>query len=185
MSWLLERPVTIVAFGVVAVAVLVAALVQTGRRSFLHGAVAAVALTAGMLILERLVVTDVEQITAMLHELADDLARNDHPAILDHISVTAPELRQQAQKILQQVVIDSASIKRNLKVAVPPNRSTPVATASFNAVIVASDRHGVVTDQPYPRFFILDLRKENGRWRVTRYEHHDPRQGLGSKDKVD
>jgi hypothetical protein len=184
MNWLFESPILILAVGVVAVAILSAALVQTGRRSFLYWAGAMVVLTASMLLVERLVVTDVEQITAMLHGLSDDLSRNDHPAVLEHISVNSSELRRQAEQVLNQVEIESASIKRNLKVSVPPNRQSTVATASFNAVITASDRQSIVTDQPYPRFFILDLRKEDGRWRVTRYEHHDPREGLRAKDET-
>ena len=58
-----------------------------------------------------------------------------------------------------------AVVKRNLEVDLHQTE----AEARFNGVIVASQRSGVVSNQPYPRFFVLKLRKEDGHWRVSQY----------------
>ena len=69
-----------------------------------------------------------------------------------------------------RVVIKEVRIKRNLKVTIRPDSRPPRAEASFNAVVVGQDTYGQVGNRPYPRFFIVDFRKEDGRWKVEGYE---------------
>ncbi len=76
------------------------------------------------------------------------------------------------------VVISEARIKSNLKVEVFTDREPPLAEARFNAVIRGNDRVGQFGEQVYPRFFIVNLRLEDGQWRVRGYEAQDPRKGI-------
>jgi hypothetical protein len=179
--WILERPLPILFLGVVLVAILVGGLVQTGRRWLLLAIGAAVLLTAGMLVLERLVVTPAEQVEATLRRIADDIARNDVEAVIASISPGRPELRQEARRHMNLVTISDVTIKANLRVQVLSDRNPPLAEARFNAVIRGTDRAGQLGTRIYPRFFVVNFRQEDGQWRVRGYAMHDPREGLSSR----
>ena len=98
MTWLVEQPVTIFALGLVTLAIMAGALVHTGRRIFLYAVFAVVLLTAGMLLIERLAVTEVERVEATLYALANDLRKNDAEAVLQHISTGSPDVLMDAKR---------------------------------------------------------------------------------------
>jgi hypothetical protein len=179
--WILERPLPILFLGVVLVAVLVGGLVQTGRRWLVPAIGGAVLLTAGMLILERLVVTPAEQVAATLREIAAHIERNDVDAVVESISPGRPALRQEARRHMSLVRISDVTIKANLRVEVLGDRNPPLAEARFNAVIRGTDRAGQLGTQIYPRYFIVNFRQEDGRWRVRGYEMKDPREGFSGR----
>ena len=174
MTWLVEDPLPILALGLVVTAAFGVALVQTGRRWLAIACLVTVLLTISLLALEHSVTTEVEQVENTLHSLADDLVRGDVPSILSHLSQHSDQLRREAEQKLPRVQIHKATIKRNLEISVAEARNELVAEAKFNAVLVVSARSGAVTNQTYPRFFVLNLRKEAGNWKVTKYEQHDP-----------
>ena len=141
MTWLAEQPVTIFALGLVTLAIMAGALVHTGRRIFLYAVFAVVLLTAGMLLIERLAVTEVERVEATLYALANDLRKNDAEAVLQHISTGSPDVLMDAKRYLGQVVIHAATIKRNLTIVVARGRHTTTAQARFNGVLVLSHKN--------------------------------------------
>ena len=63
---------------------------QTGYRWLLHATLGVAALTVGLLLLERWVETEPEQIEATLRRIARDVERNDLDAILSHVYSGAP-----------------------------------------------------------------------------------------------
>ena len=168
--WFLESPIPALALGSVVFAGLAVGLLQTGNRKFLYGLVMIALLTVGGILIERTVVTPREEVGSMLNALAADLESNDANAVVQHVSSTSKSLRDEAVRLLGEIVVDSAVVKRNLEVDVHQT----AAEARFNGVIVATDKSGVVRRQLYPRFFVLKLRKEDGQWRVSQYEHHPP-----------
>ena len=93
MTWVVEEPLYIVILGVVTLAFLGFAWMQTGYRSLLHAAIGAAALTVGLLLLEYMVDTESERIEATLHRIARDVERNDHDAIYAHVYSGAPNTR--------------------------------------------------------------------------------------------
>ena len=121
-----------------------------------------------------LIVTDEELVATTLHELAADLQRNDVDAVVRHISINSPDLQHEAKVRLVQAEIHRATVKRNLKTIVSQSRDGLVAKASFNGVLVLSDKLGVLSEQSVPRYFVVYLRKEDGHWRISRYEDLDP-----------
>ena len=176
--WLFEQPLVILFLGIVLVAALAGGFIQTGRRPLLFAMLAVIALTAGLLVLERIVVTQVEQVESTLHQIAAHLERNDVNAVVKMISEGAPELRNEARQKMGLIEISQVRIKNNLKVEIVKDQEPPVAEARFNAVIRGTDRLGQYGDQAYPRFFIVNLRLEDEQWRVRSYEVQDPRRGI-------
>jgi hypothetical protein len=144
------------------------------RRLILVGLLAAPLTILLILLADYLIVTEEELVGATLYRLARDLRANDAEAVVQHISPNSPGLREEARTRMGQVVVHKAVVKRNLEVTVSVARVPPVAEARFNGVIVLSDQTGMVTKRTLARFFIVNLRKEDGRWRIRHYEDLDP-----------
>jgi|TARA_B100000809_G_scaffold257216_1_gene298410 hypothetical protein len=174
VTWLLEEPLPILFCGVLALAILFAALVQTGKRVILLAMIALCLVCGGLLLLERLVVTPVEEVEAMLDQLASDVENNRHAAVADHISLEAGDVRGLAESRLDRVVVTSARIHANLEISVFGTQRQR-AKAGFNGVAVGQDKQGVFGEFRYARYFLLQLQKEDdGKWRITEFEERDP-----------
>jgi hypothetical protein len=182
MSYLIEHPLPIALSGIIAFAIALVGWTQSRHRGCLVAALSFAVLTVASILLERITVTRAEEIEATLQQIAEDLEANDLRAIRGHISSKAPELRNDAESILQQVEIRTVSIKRNLKVSVSENEGQ--AKATFNAVASLKDRAGQWDHEIVPRFFEVDFVLEDGRWRVVRYLDYDPRRGMQRADRV-
>jgi len=180
--WLMEQPLTIVCAGVVLVAVLQAALVQTGRHGFLYATITVVLLTVGLVGVERAVITPREEVKATLHLIVHDLEKNDVSAVLTHVSRGRPELGREAKQKIQSIEILDVDIKRNLKIEIVQERGIQIAEAKFNATIRFRFVNRLRDEaRPFPLFFTVRLRKEDdGKWRVRNYEMSDPRTGIGT-----
>lgn len=176
--WLFEQPLAIVFVGALAFAIASAVWLQTRQRGAFWAVLATLALIAVTLLVERLVVTDAEQVRATLRRIADRVEQNDLPAVLQSISSTAPALRAEASQVLDQVVVSSVSIKRNLRVEVVRRGDRTTAEARFNAVATVTDRRGLYGTQVLPRFLVVRFLWENDAWRVIHYQVFDPRDGM-------
>ena len=110
-SGLIDEPLRILFVGVVIQAILLGALVQSGRASVIVAIVVVLLLFIGALIIERLVDTPREAVEKTLFAIAADLERNDPNVISEHISATVPRLREQAQNQLVRIEVTQASVK--------------------------------------------------------------------------
>jgi hypothetical protein len=147
---------------------------MNARRVILGALLAVPVIILLCLLVDYLIVTEPERVSATLRQLARDLEANDVDAVVQHISSSSSALRDEARTGMAQFVVHKAVVKRNLEVTVGRDRMSPVAEARFNGVAVLSDRAGMVTQRTVARFFVVNLRKEGGQWRVSRYEDHDP-----------
>ena len=77
MTWLFENPVPAVLIGGFSLAILIGGWLKTGWRSLIVAMVAVIALTVGLVVLERYVVTDREQVDLTLRDIAALVERND------------------------------------------------------------------------------------------------------------
>lgn len=177
MTWLLEEPLYVAAFGGIFLVILVASWLNTGHRALLIGAVFVGLITGGLLILEQAIVTPREEIEQTLHRIAADVARNDVPAVLSHIHSEAVAGRARAQLELPRWNFERVTVKRNLEVELKDTQPA-TAIAEFNAVVVLNDSTGVMGTRTIPRFVIATLKKENGKWRVFDYEHFEFQRGM-------
>jgi hypothetical protein len=175
---LFEEPLAILFGGAFLFAITFALWYQIHDRRALVAAFGTLALTASGLVVERLVVTDGEQVRRTLRRIVSQMEQNDRAAVLAEISDSATELREEAESVLSRVEIVKITIKRNLRVEVVRRGGRKSAEARFNAVATVEDRRGVFGRQIIPRFLIVRFRYESQQWKVTSYDAFDPRDGL-------
>jgi hypothetical protein len=135
-------------------------------------------------VVERLVVTDREQVSATLHEIARLVEHNDIDAAVQYAYSGAPQIRRQAEEELRRYEFSLVSIKRNLTIEVEPENKPPRARATFNVVVIVSVPNHALKDYHAPRFVEVTLYKEDdGQWRVGGYSHSDPQRGWTVEDR--
>jgi hypothetical protein len=184
MNWLVEDPLWIVLVGVVATAVLVVAWLKTGRAPILYAAIAAVALTALLLAVERMVVTDREAVRQALLEMKADAEANDADRLLAHVHSNAHEVRADIERYYGLFRVDHVFMSPRLKdIVVDADNDPPVATAEFNVRVIGRVR-GTEESQQVLRFLVVTLYLEDGQWRVGNYRHEDAMEGVKQRDEA-
>ena len=123
-----------------------------GNRWLRWTLMAVALIVLGIFTIDWLIVTDAEQVARTLHDLARAIEQNDPEAVVGLISADSPELQREARLRMAQVVVQRATVKRNLEVQTGRARGGPVAEARFNGVIVLSDKSGMVTNQTIALF---------------------------------
>ena len=174
MSWIIESPWPILAVGVFVVAILWGVYTQTRHPRAIYAAIGAVALFGGLLALERVILTEREVVEQTLFQIAAALEANDSDEVLEHISPQSQTVRDDARRHMNLVDISRVNIKSNLKVNVQSKHKPPLAEATFNVVIVASDKAGHLVEQQIPRRLTVWFRKEADHWRVRDYRVEAP-----------
>jgi hypothetical protein len=177
MTWVLEEPIYILVLGLITAAFLGFALMQTGYRSLLHALLAVLALTGGLLLLERMVVTDREQVQAALERIADDVETNDLEAILSHVYSGAPDVYARAKMEFPNYEFSRVKIKDNVEATFEQGAQPPRVRVTFNVVVDVSVRQ-TGYGETVARFVRVTLVKEDGDWHVADYSHDEPFQGL-------
>jgi hypothetical protein len=179
----METPLLAILIGGLTTAILASGWLRTGKQWLLYLMVAAILLTVGAVILERAVMTDREQITATLHEIADLVERNEIDAAFEYAHSSSPEVRSEAAGELTQYEFHEVSIRRNLEIQVFPERIPPTAIAEFNVLVVFSTKDRFVTDSRVLRFVeVTFLKEETGEWRVSDYAHYPPTDAFRVED---
>jgi hypothetical protein len=177
MDWLFEKPLFLVIMGVLTAVILGGIWLQTGRKQAMIGLIVTLALTGLLVLIERAVETDREQIDALLHRVAELVERNQIDAALEYAHSDAKEIRERAQTELRRWEFHSISIKRNLEITVDSDASPPRAVAEFNVLVVLSDGSGTLQHSRVLRFVVVHLEKEGNAWRAVSYEHFRPKIG--------
>lgn len=175
MNWIFASPWPILIAGLVIEVLLLAALIRSGRGALL-AAVAGVGVLTGLLLLvERLIVTETEQVEATLDELSAALVRNDLNAVLAFISPTANDVRTLAQTSLPSVVINEAHIGSDLSIQVNERTNPPTALATFTGRFQFKLVRGASPYENMVRKFRVGLSKQDGRWLIVAVEESDLR----------
>ncbi len=174
MTWFVESPWPSLMLGVVLEVILTIALVRTGRVAIIGAMVVVFAMTVGMVILERMIVTEAEEVEDSLDRVAAALVANDSPAVLACFSPQCPRLAE-LRSILSRVTVRVATIGGDLEVR--PNHLTqpPSAICYFTGHVEAKDSRGQIPYEHMMRKFKVTLRKEGGRWLIADYSEAEPR----------
>ena len=179
MQTLVENPLPILAMGGISVAILISGLLKTGRTSLVYAIALVILLTVGLVFVERAVVTTREEIAATLQQIAADLESGNATVITSHIANDADQLRRRAERILPDAVFHQVKIKRNVEISAREQAGLAEAlTASFNAVVVVSERDGFGDRHHVPSFFVVEFVRQDGCWKVRDYDRRDPREGI-------
>lgn len=178
MTTLLESPFPALVGGVLLTVMLAAGWLKTGRRSLVFLAVLVALLAGGLVVVERMVVTDRELLEQTLHEIARDVERGRIETILEHFHPEAEEAKREAAAELPSYRIQSIRIKRGIEIELRPKHDPPEAQVDFNVVVTGSDAGGVIGERQVPRFVSVRFWKDGDRWRVRSYRHAEPLEGL-------
>jgi hypothetical protein len=164
MTWILETPWPSLTLGIGLEVILAIALVRTGRGVIIGAMVLVLALTVGLVVLERVVVTQTEEVENALDGVAQALEANDAPAVLASIAPSCPR-RGEVQSVLNHVTIRSARV-RDVEVRFD-GTDPPSATVNLLGIVEAHDTHGTVPYEHFLRRFKVLLRKDGDRWLIT------------------
>ena len=179
MSWLFEDPTTLIVVGVLIEALLAVALVNSRQTKLAWAMLGVMALMMLGLSIERLVITDYEQIESILDATAASLAANDVEGVLAKIDPEAAGMRQQVQATLSHAHVSAAHI-RDLSVRFHRLTSPPTARAEFIGNVKGSFRTGVdAGDGTVIRRITVDFVRRGDRWLMTGYEDLGPPIGPG------
>jgi hypothetical protein len=176
VSWFFEDPSTFILAGLLIEALLVVALVKTGRGVLILAMVGVLALVGLGLLVEHLVVTDHEQIEATLDGVTSALEANDVEGVLSFIDPAAGAMRANVRMALAGAHITDARVY-DLVVEVNRQANPPTAQADFTGRVKgnyrgeSADGEGMLL-----RKFTVDFRLHGDRWLMTAYED---RGGIG------
>ena len=174
MTWFVESPWPSLILGIGLEAILAIYLVRSGRAIVIAAMVGVLALTAGLVLLERIVVTESEQVEDTLDEVARALAANDSSAVLAQFSSKSPR-RGEVQSAMSRVTISEARIGNDLEVRLNQLTAPPLASAYFTGHIQLKGARETIPYEHVVRKFKLTLHKEGDRYRLFDYEDADPR----------
>ncbi|MBN2476728.1 MAG: hypothetical protein JXB62_19110 [Pirellulales bacterium] len=173
MTTLLETPMPIILFGIVAEAVLGILLLRTGRGVLLAAMLGVLVLVLAGVGLEWLVVTETERIEQTLFEAAAAVEANRQEDVLRLIDPANTESQRLIRWALGRFTFTKAKIT-HLEVK-NINRLTSPPTAEVELVGSVSVRGGP-SDIPYesrPIKFDVKLRRQQDRWVISGHVWHD------------
>lgn len=177
----MENPTTVLVMGGITALVFGAIWLQTGRKIELYIMLAIVTFLAVLLVAGSIWKSDRRQVKTALFLIARDVERNDVEAVVSHLHPSIPELSSRVEAEMPMYNFEEVNIKQNLEIEVFADESPPRAVTSFNVVVVASDRSGLINGRRVPRFMKVTFLKDGDEWKVAGYEHHDPREGFKKK----
>ena len=180
MTTLLESPITIALMGLVVSAVLAGGWLKTADRRLAIGFGLSILVTIGLLVLERMVVTDREQVTRVIYSVAQEVRAGNYEAAVEHMAPDAASEKQKALGELRHFTVSDVTIKQPIEIDLNSKKAPTSATARFNVVVTGGDSGGVISDQRVPRFLEVKFIKQDGRWWVDSYEHFEPFHGMRS-----
>ena len=172
MTWLVEDPWTI---GFVVLAIGVIALVMAAQIS--HGAmVLAVVMTvlaaAGLLLTERLVVTEKERVEETLYRAADAVMSGDSANVLPLFAPQASAIRDQLKILMSTWQIEEVKLA-DMKITINRLTPQPSARAAFRARVEGSSRRRnvLVSHNQVLQQMIVTLEEQpDGRWLIAGYD---------------
>jgi hypothetical protein len=173
----LDQPIYIALFGLLLAVVAGGIWTTTGRKAWLLVVGFVIVVTAGLLVVERLVVTDREAIRQTLADLARDVKSNTVSQVVAHIDPASTEVINEAQREMPNYQFTDCRITKVHEIKVDAGAQPRTAVVEFNVVASGTFRQGSMelADSSVPRWVRLNLvRDDSGAWKVTDYTHDAP-----------
>lgn len=183
MTLFVESPWPAITIGVVLEIALAIALARTGRGVLIVAMGLVLAATVGMLAVERLVITEIEEVADALDAVETALVANDPPRVLALFSPTSPR-RAEVESALARFRVRDARVGRDLELVINRLTSPTSARAYFTGRIEAHDLRREVPYENMFRKFKVTLRRENGRWLIYDYAVQDEYTGRWTDGQV-
>jgi hypothetical protein len=163
---LLEDPTPIILAGIAIEALLGIALVVTRRGVVLLPMAFVALLTLAGVIVERLVVTDTEQVEAVIEAGRSAAEKNDVQAALALVAPSGEQIRRDARDVFAEVTFRELKV-RGLKITVDRQAKPPSAKADFTAIAEFDSRRGNVPYRNYVATVTVELQRRGDRWLVV------------------
>ena len=170
MPWITETIWPAVLIGLVVELVLTVMVVASGRGRLVWAMIGVLAVALGLVAIERLVVTEREEVALALDAVAVALTKNDLPLVLTYVATSAPHTRAAAQANLGRVAIHAARVGSDLKVDVRSEAQPPTATARFVAQFSGVEKSSQTRFDKFVQRLEIHLVKEDGQWRIAAYK---------------
>ncbi len=148
-----------------------------GKRVLLFITLLIIALTIGIVVTEQMIVTDREQLTSDIFDVAEALERDDVDGVLAFISESNPALRQEVKDRMPLIEFEFVGISSLKEPEIDLESKPPVAKLKFVTRVDANAMRD-------PRFsaqgsgvssVTLNYQKDNdGNWRITNYGYTRP-----------
>ncbi len=161
MTWLLESPWPALAGGIFAEVALVATFMSTGRVRMVGWMAVVAALTGGLLLIEWLVVTDREQISADVHAAAAAVEKGDVNGVLSFVSPSAIALQAKA-RLVTALGLREVRVADDMKIYIRGDVDPPQAQVTCTVIVVP----GMGYQGKVPVNVTAFFRKQEGKWRV-------------------
>ena len=177
MTALVEDPMPIILFGIVAEAVLGIALLRTGRAALLWAMGGVLVLVFTGVGLEWLVVTDREQVEATLDAMAAAVAANDREEVLSHVDPSAGDTRRLVDWGFRTAEFTGAKITELEVLNINHLTSPHTARVHLKGIVYFKVRRG---EYPYDKHLVdltLKLSLQSGHWLISGHEWHDDPRG--------
>jgi hypothetical protein len=174
LSWLFEDPTTLIVAGVLIEVLLAVVLYNTGRGAVV-GAMVAVLVVVGLgVLIERIVVTDREQVADTLAGVASAAQANDVEEVLSFIDPASTGMRASVRMALGSARISEVRIY-DLVVEVNEESNPPKAQAEFTGRVKGHYRGEAGSGEGMLlRKFTVNFRRQGDRWLMTDYEDRGP-----------
>lgn len=177
--WILDNPYNpgLLAFlgFIIGLAVFVA-WIKAGKKELLYLLGAVVLIFVGLIVYERLTISDREAIEATLQRLARQLQVNDREAIYDAIHPDATEHLALARSELPNYTFEECRITKIYETKVAADEQPKTAVVEFNIIAKGTFKtQADVFPGTVPRFVRLTMEQTaDGKWLVRDYYHDSP-----------
>ena len=143
---------------------------QTGKRTVAIAGLVFLLLVPVVWIVSSMMVTDREQIEAIIYEAAAAVEANDHEVALKHIG--DPKAKAQAARELPNYIFSLARVNRIRSIMFIEGSYPPQADVDMSVKVDVSSKSGGIRDVRVPRRLLLQFEKDSDdQWKIVKYEH--------------
>ena len=178
ISWFTENSMIPLVTGTFLVLAFLGLAISARERTMFYAAMIIAALTVGVVVTERLIVTDREAVTEIVYSLAKSVEENDMEAVLRRVSNQREDAKDKIRNEMPRYSFESVRVLGIADFSVQSDVDPKKATIDF--VVLAHGRliaHG--QGNHVQRRIRLYFQKEaDGQWRMIDYNHWDPRAGV-------
>ncbi len=176
MTWMFEDPLRLGLIGLLVTLIPLYVFWQKRDGLWLGVVIGCLLLTAGLIVVERLVMTEREEVQLFVAELAAAIENGDEQAVLDMVSARASQIQKAAQHGMRLFDVQHAGFSTP---EVSFNRvvDPPEAEAEFGAMIRGKPRRGPLMGEisrPYRVILMLRRDTPDGPWKVFDFELRNP-----------
>lgn len=178
MKWLTEDPTYSIMMGLLLTGAFAAFAFMLKQRLLWVLAALSFLIMVGLVITERVIVTDYEQVRADVFDLADAVQRNDVDKVLSYVSESMPTTRSRVRNEMPQYHFRTCRILGFNEISFDEESQT--ATADFVVYVDLNAMKTYQYDGSGTRRVNLKFQKEPGGWKIIDYSHRHPQ----SRDAV-